>query len=207
MFTRATKASIIVAGLTITAVLLVAGDGNSLQFDKKVYNLAREKQTQIIVKEDTGYKFSGKSKKISGDSAINGTTVRLRLSRNADDTQVSGFFIPTLPNEREMWVPSQIVTVIEHYIDRATFQLRPANKPRHTVYRATVIAGPVGLGRPDVKLILPGDDPIPMRFEAVGGGISRRYNLIISKVGVYGAGTVNSTFFNDTANAKTAPLR
>ena len=199
MFTRATKASIIVAGLTITAALLVAGDGNSFQFDKKVYNLAREKQTQIIVKEDTGYKFSGKSKKISGNSAIKGTDVSLRVSKNKDDTQVAGFFTPTMLNEREMWVPSQTVTVIQHYIQSATYRHNRSKKRQFTMYYAVIIAEPDTIGEPKVDIHPAGLEPRPMKLRGGGKG---RYKCDAETGGHRQGGTVSSAFYGDTTKGE-----
>ncbi len=135
--------AILATGIVGTgAFLLYAGKGNSFQFDKTVYNLNKQKTTAIIAVPEAGYKFSGEGARVSGQSTIAGTDVTLRLSWTKNDTKVKGRFVPdgTVPGEAEIWIESQAVTVINHLIRNATYDVRSHANPVFTMFRAKVIA-------------------------------------------------------------------
>jgi hypothetical protein len=189
--------------------LLWAGeeDGNKFEFDKTVYNASEQKTTEIKVIAGKGYKFSGKSKKISGNSTIEGTTVDLHLSTSKEDTQVAGSFIH-LQSETEKWVTNKIkVIVIEHYITRAVHKRRPPRKPKKITFYATVVALPQKLGEPNVTVKPSGFEiGIPMEVKEDNHPFDGEYHYELKVDGdIEEGGVITSNFFGTKTSAKTAP--
>jgi hypothetical protein len=182
--------------------LLWAGEGNKFEFDKTVYNAAEKGTTEIKATPEPGYKFSGESRKVKGHSTIKGTTVTLKTSASEKDTQMEGKFVPdgTVSGEAEIWILSQEITVINHYIKSFRYQIRTTT----TVFWMAIVAKPTTLGLPILHLTPAGGD---RREVTVDSGIGGKYLAEEHCVGIYQGGTLKSEFFGNTHETSVVPRR